>query len=245
MKQRISFLAVFVLAVTASWSHATSKSSVSKKSKLPVFANNGSPNSYETIGDIDAKSHNYYVLLTKMREKGKKIKADAIIGFSTNFETKKDWIFGGSKVNFIGNGIAIRWTNAAVKEAYQQPPAKVLRKGGVSCKEASNVPVFETDAAPNAYLVLGKIYANELSPEGALCLLKKEVKKFGGDAVVNYQLMQQEFTSEHHGVGNAPSTTRMETANIASGVLVRWARPEEKGLTNLAEADKMLILILD
>lgn len=248
MKYRFVFLIYLFCVVILPSAHGASKSPVSKKPAIPIFAGS-TPHPHAIVKDIEAKSRSYAVLLSKMKQKTKKLNGDAVIHFSIDYETKGDIIFGGSKVNFIGKGVAIRWEDPAVKSLLKESATKTLKKG-LSCKKVE-IPVFETAATPKPFIIIGKTFASGPDPKKSLCNLKREAVKFEGDAIIDYVLKQQNFTigggvSILGGIGGTASSSKhAEIKNIANGIIVRWAKPEEKGIMNLSGADKIEIPILE
>lgn len=120
------------------------------------------------------------------------------------------------------------------------------------CKDLS-FPVYDSDSAPQPYVVIGKVYV-EFGPvkqEKILCELRRATLKHGGDAILSYTSRQQDTAVGGPGT-EKPSLlqflfgTSMNVVTTATnrsyGVIVRWAKTGERGVEKITEATPILVI---
>ena len=83
------------------------------------------------------------------------------------------------------------------------------------------IQMFASDRAPQPYIILGKIHSEAGTPKSVSCKIKRLAYKYGGNAVLNYNLVDQPMISGWSG----------STQHSVNGIVVRWANDTEKGMT--------------
>ena len=82
---------------------------------------------------------------------------------------------------------------------------------------SKDVVLYDSDSAPQPYFVLGKFNVESYWPKRLSGKMKSLAKKYKADAVMKYKITVIE------GVG----------AYTGAGIAVRYAEPDEKGLTKI------------
>lgn len=94
------------------------------------------------------------------------------------------------------------------------------------------VTIYESDATPQPYIIVGKINVEASTPKMLSNKIKSRAKKYGADAVLKYKMMEATTVSGWTG----------STINNAEGIAVRWSQPGEAGLTAIGDKTPVPVL---
>lgn len=101
--------------------------------------------------------------------------------------------------------------------------ARTLTSGTLT----QDVPVYANTSLPQSFVVLGKVIVQSPQQSQLLLELKKRVKKYGGDAVVGYQILEKGA----YPVAKEPLNNGVATSLIlpmAEGVIIKFDKTGKK-----------------
>lgn len=125
-------------------------------------------------------------------------------------------------------------SRAAKNERHQQKEEddNAWRTAEKERRQGKDIAVYDNDKTDKPYVVIGKAYVEGSRPAKVIKKMKDVARDNGANAILNFKMADQGATSQWTSA----------TLQSASGILVRWAKPDEKGVT--AITDKMQIPIV-
>ena len=110
------------------------------------------------------------------------------------------------------------------------------------CKNI-DIPIFETDAAPRPYVVIGKIYEAYLTPNNSRCEILRKALENGGEAVLRFRLSKRDNPNPRSFlVFTGPQDDDDIMPNLAEAIIVRWSREGEMGISKITGQTLLPIL---
>lgn len=118
----------------------------------------------------------------------------------------------------------------------------------IKCKEI-DILTYESDVTPRPFVIIGKVQAEDSTKEKVICTIKKNALEHKADAIVKYTFTERPKLPVSQGPDAIftifPMTfggSNEDTIKTVHGILVRWAKEGEKGITKITDKTPIPLL---